>query len=66
MLRAQINLDIFKWGLRLGRVLGLIIDATKRHGPGGKRITPEERDQILMAVLGEVDDILHEEGILTQ
>lgn len=46
--------------LRLLPAIRIFAKAVSRRGPGGKKITPEERKAILGALVGELEAILDE------
>ncbi len=40
------------------RAVRPLVDATRKDSAGGKRITPDERDQILVAVVEAVESVI--------
>ena len=44
--------------LRLLPAITKLVKSTKRSSDGGKRITPDERDEILGALFGEVEEVI--------
>ena len=44
--------------LRLLPAITKVVKATRKGSDGGKRITPDERDEILGALFGEVEEVI--------
>ena len=44
--------------LRLLPAITRVVKATRKGSDGGKRITPAERDEILGALFGEVEEVI--------